>query len=134
MNPLVIQPTAETPLVDFNRETGQLRIEGRSWPENVSGFYSPLLQWLNEYVTCPKTETTFSVTLEYFNSTSSKMIFQFLMTLRDAAEKGNKVTVLWHYLFDDEEMLDMGKEYLAALPSTSDLFQFNFVCIDENPN
>lgn len=132
MNPLVIQPTAETPLVDFNPETGQMRIEGRSWPENVSGFYDPLLHWINEYVTCAKTETTFRVTLEYFNSTSSKMIFQFLMKLREIAQKGNKVTVLWHYLLDDEEMLDMGKEYFAAIPTTSDLFQFKFVCINEN--
>lgn len=46
-----IQRTAETPEIQFNSKNGILHIEGRSIPENVNEFYSPILEWIRAYAT-----------------------------------------------------------------------------------
>lgn len=127
MKPLVLAPTAQTPRVDFNAETGLLKIEGRSWSEDVNQFYSPLNEWFNNYITSAAPETDFHVTLEYFNSASSKLIYQLFMKLIEVVNIGTKVTVHWRYQLDDEEMLEAGKEYRAAIHCSSDLFDFKLV-------
>ena len=133
MNNLVLAPTNETPRVDFNAKTGQLRLEGRSWPEDITLFYSPLIDWFTEYIANCQPETDFYVTLEYFSSATSKMIYDLFLILMKVVAKGSKVTVHWHYQYSDEEMLEAGKEYSAAINSSSDLFQFKFIGIDEYP-
>ena len=81
MNPLLLARTTETPRVDFNAKSGLLKLEGRSWPEDVSPFYTPLLEWFKEYVSTEPEQTDFYVTLEYFNSATSKMIYKLFITL-----------------------------------------------------
>ncbi len=131
MKPLVLIPTTQTPRVDFNAKTGLLKIEGRSWSENITQFYTPLNEWVNTYINCALPETSFYVSMEYFNSASSKMIYRIFMKLIEIVDKGAKVTVHWCYQPNDEEMLEVGKEYLAAIHCSSDLFEFKFVGITE---
>jgi hypothetical protein len=133
MNALLIARTTETPRVDFNPQTGLLKIEGRSWPEDVSPFYNPLVDWLTEYVQSGSAETNFYVTLEYFNSATSKMIYKMFMILTDLAYAGSKVTVHWCYQAEDEEMMEVGEEYGSAIYCTSDNFEFKLVSIEDYP-
>jgi hypothetical protein len=133
MNPLLLARTPETPRVDFNPQSGLLKIEGRSWPEDVIPFYSPLNEWFKEYVHSPPVQTDFYVTLEYFNSATSKMIYKLFMILIDVVKKGSKVTIHWCYQEDDEEMLEAGQEYRAAIHCSSDLYEFKLTSIDNYP-
>ena len=133
MNPLLLPPTSETPLVDFNAKSGLMKLEGRSWPEDVTAFYVPLIDWLNTYISSAKPTTDFYVTLEYFNSASSKMIYKLFMKLIELVNKGGKVTIHWCYQIKDEEMLEVGNEYRAAIHCSSDLFEFKLVDIDNYP-
>jgi hypothetical protein len=133
MNPLLIARTTETPRVDFNPQSGLLKIEGRSWPEDVTPFYNPLVQWFQDYVKTPAEQTDFYVTLEYFNSATSKMIYKLFMILTDVANNGSKVIIHWCYQDDDEEMLEMGEEYRAAIHCSSDLYEFKLVSIKDYP-
>ena len=131
MNPLVLAPTTETPLVDFNAKSGQLKLEGRSWAEDITSFYSPLIQWFDDYKSCAKPETHFYVTLEYFNSASSKMIYKLFLKLIEIVKMGSKVTIHWLYDIDDEEMRETGKEYRAAIHCSSNLFEFKLVLSEQ---
>jgi hypothetical protein len=133
MNPLLLAPTAETPSVDFDAKSGQLKLEGRSWPEDVTRFYTPLIEWFTAYISSAKPETDFYLTLEYFNSASSKMIYRLFMKLIEVVKNSSKVTIHWCYQLNDEEMLEVGKEYQAAIHCSSDLFEFKFVGIDDYP-
>lgn len=133
MNPLLLARTTETPRVDFNPKSGLLKLEGRSWPEDVSPFYTPLVEWFEEYVKTPHEQTDFYVTLEYFNSASSKMIYKLFMTLIELANKGSKVTIHWCYQADDEEMKEIGEEYRAAIHCSSNLYDFKLISIDDYP-
>ena len=131
MKPLVLAPTTQTPRVNFNAKTGLLKIEGRSYSEDITHFYNPLNEWFNSYISCAAPETYFYVTMEYFNSASSKLIYQLFMKLIKIVDKGAKVTVHWYYQSNDEEMLETGKEYRAAIHCSSDLFEFKLVSIKE---
>ena len=133
MNPLLLARTTETPRVDFNAKSGLLKLEGRSWPEDVSPFYTPLVEWFAEYVNSPSEQTDFYVTLEYFNSATSKMIYKLFTSLVGLANKGSKVTIHWCYQADDEEMQEIGEEYRAALHCSSDLYSFELVSIEDYP-
>ena len=70
MNNLIIEPTSSTPAIQF-REDGRLLIEGRSLPENVMKFYTPLIEWASKLTT---QVVKLDINLEYLNSASSKKL------------------------------------------------------------
>ncbi len=104
------------PSVEFNYETGVLRIEGRSLLEDAVGFYQPLLLWIDKYLKDPKQKTTIIINLEYFNSASARMIAKILMKLEEAYEKDlTEVRVIWKYIENDDIMLEKGKEFKSIV-------------------
>ena len=47
MEKLFIAKTDDTPEIDFNPETKEMKMTGRSLPEDVTTFYQPVLDWLD---------------------------------------------------------------------------------------
>lgn len=87
-------------------------LSGRSIPENAREFYRPMIEWVEKYNTRPKQQTVFDICLEYFNTSSSKAIFDLFKTAESLNLKGNSnVVVKWKYENDDWEMRDAGLEY-----------------------
>ena len=111
METIKIQGTEDTPKIILDAENDILEISGRSLPEDVSSFYEPVLNWLNEYAENPATKTVFNFKLTYFNTASSKLLLDILMKLEELHEKGNDVVIRWHYPEDDEDMAEAGEEY-----------------------
>lgn len=107
MNVLLIDETADTPKVILNKEKNIFEMSGRSLPEDSVSFFSPVLAWLQEYGSAPNPETLFHFKLEYFNTASSKLILDILHVLK----KIQGIQVLWYYYEDDEDILDIGKEF-----------------------
>lgn len=106
-----IQGTEDTPAVVLDKNQGIFEISGRSLPEDVSMFYEPILNWIDQYAESPNATTHFNFKLEYFNTASSKVILDILLKFEDIHEGGNKVVIKWHYNEDDEDMLEAGEEY-----------------------
>ena len=48
MKNLVIKEGKNTPEIEFNVESMEFSIKGRSFPENAKKFYQPVIDWLNE--------------------------------------------------------------------------------------
>jgi hypothetical protein len=111
METIKIQGTEDTPKIILDAENELLEISGRSLPEDVSSFYEPVLNWLNEYAESPKKKTIFNFKLTYFNTASSKLLLDILMKLEEMHEKGLDVLIRWHYPEDDEDMAEAGEEY-----------------------
>jgi hypothetical protein len=107
MEELFIAETQDTPQINFNRHTGIFEISGRSLPEDTVDFYTPVLNWLEQYGKSPNPKTDFHIRLEYFNTASSKMILDLLHVLKGIS--GTQVT--WHYYEDDEAIDEAGHEY-----------------------
>src|SRR4051812_28157503 len=109
---LQIKGTEDTPEINHSPEQNYLMISGRSLPEDVTSFYTPVFAWLEEYATQTSAPTTFKFKLEYFNTASSKIILDILMRLEDIQNEGkNKISVEWHYMDGDDDMLEAGEEY-----------------------
>jgi hypothetical protein len=111
METIKIQGTEDTPKIMLDAENDFLEISGRSLPEDVSSFYEPVLNWLNEYAENPNKTTVFNFKLTYFNTASSKLLLDILMKLEEMHEKGQDVLIRWHYPEDDEDMAEAGEEY-----------------------
>ncbi len=99
------------PAVDFVAATGECTLEGESFLEETSNFYSPLLDWLNEYIETKK-PITFNIKLTYFNTSTSKWILNILHTLKYYIDQGGDVTVNWYYYEDDIDMSEEIDDYI----------------------
>lgn len=111
MEKLKIESTEDSPQIILDRESNILEISGRSLPEDVNTFYEPMMSWIEEYAKDPLDVTVFSFKLTYFNTASSKIILDILTHFEEMIEEGHKVMVRWHYLEEDEDMLEAGEEY-----------------------
>jgi len=112
MEHLVIAKSEDTPEIDFNPGTKELKISGRSLPEDVTTFYAPVLEWLDELEETPIGELKFIVNLEYFNTASSKLILDILMKLEDIHSGGsNSIEIIWNFDKRDTDMEEAAEEY-----------------------
>ncbi|MBS3805866.1 MAG: DUF1987 domain-containing protein [Bacteroidales bacterium] len=111
MEVIKIKGTDDTPSVILDKENEIFEISGRSLPEDVTTFYEPILNWLDEYAENANAKTVFSFKLVYFNTASSKLLLDILMKLEEMYENGNDILIKWHYPEDDEDMEEAGEEY-----------------------
>ncbi|WP_299463024.1 DUF1987 domain-containing protein [uncultured Microscilla sp.] len=116
------------PSVTLNAQTGKCDVIGESFIENASEFYQPVFDWLNAYTEKIKGEMVWSFRMEYFNSSSAKVITNLLKTLKRYEQNGGKVTVNWHYPSYNMTMLEDGE----CLSDVSRL-KFNFVLYQASP-
>lgn len=121
MKPLSIEATETTPAVTFDPARRELRFQGESYPENVATFYEPILAWLREYQQQPQA-LHLVLDLRYFNTSSSKYLFDLFLLLEDAQKAGAEVAVTWRYQEGVEVMQENGEEFAEdfALPFTFD--------------
>jgi hypothetical protein len=115
MEPLIIYEAQSTPKVILDKASGKFEIVGNSLPEDVLAFYTPVLNWIKEYVENPNPSTHLNIRLTYFNSASSKVILEILNILESIIDKGNVVEANWYYLEIDEDMLATGQEFSELL-------------------
>ncbi|QGZ66697.1 DUF1987 domain-containing protein [Paraburkholderia acidisoli] len=111
MENLFIAATATSPEIDFRFDQNLLSLRGESYPENAAAFYSPIIERLNAYLeSCSDAAITVDVTLTYFNSSSTKMLFSIFDSLNETAAAGNRVQVNWYRDDEDETILEFGEE------------------------
>jgi len=119
MDALKIKPTANSLEVSLDAETGKFSFVGRSYPENSSGFFKPVMEWAERYAQSPAAKTECMFKLEYFNSASRKCIIELLKILDTIHKNTRSVTIIWNFEEDDENMKETGEEY-------QNLFNLNF--------
>lgn len=124
MDKLEIERKSNTPAVLFDPESGHLKIEGRSIPENPGEFYDELIEWIREYFKTPKTATIIDLNLEYVNSGSSKYLLGFFKVIKEETQKGSKVTVNWYYEEDDEAIQSLGEHYKTSLKIPFNMIEY----------
>lgn len=128
MENLHIAGTPCTPAVDFYFDTHRLSLTGESYPENAAAFYRPLLEQLQDYLqrltaTSALAEANapslieFHMSLVYFNSSSTKMLFSLFNALNLAAEQGLPIRLHWYYDQDDDIAQEFGEELHIDFPA-----------------
>ena len=115
-----IQGTEDSPTITLNAAENMFEFSGRSMPENAAGFYAPALSWIEEYVKNPNPETILNIKLEYFNTASSKILLDIIMSFEKIVSTGKSLKINWYYQADDDDMLEAGEGYadIVEVPFT----------------
>ena len=124
MKSLSIEGTHKTPEISADQELGLIEIKGRSHPENTAQCYWPLTDWTDKYIKIPQEKTTININLEYFNTSSSKIILNILKKFETIPDAKERVVVNWYYEANDEDDLETG-EYFSQMINLN----FNFIGI-----
>lgn len=113
MENLIIEATEYTPAISFDCRKHVLAMHGKSYPENTSAFYTPVLAWVEKYFSQLErgTDVTVNIEIVYFNSGSSKALLDFFDLLGDAAFKNIEITIYWMYEEGDDDMFEYGQEF-----------------------
>lgn len=116
MQDLYIPATATSPEVDFRFSADRLALVGESYPENAAAFYGPLLEALRDYLAEARGRSIeVRVELKYFNSSSTKALFN-IFELLHAATGANEVKLHWYYDEEDETILEFGNDLHEDFP------------------
>jgi len=111
MERFVLDSTTKTPRIQFDGNIGKFEISGRSIPENSAKFYSPLMDWVEEYIQNPAEETLINVKLEYFNTSSLKGLIELFRKFELLNNSGKAVKICWYYEEEDEDMQESGEDF-----------------------
>ena len=133
MKPLILEPTDFTPGIILDHINKKFLINGYSRPEDVKGFYKPVLDWINQFseeVLCDYQESeyfenngiNFDFELKYFNSSSAKCLIDILIKLLEFNSRGFNIQIKWYYDQGDETILEAGEELSNAIE-----FPFEFI-------
>ena len=111
MEKLHIDATKYTPEIDLD-PSGIIALVGKSYPENTFEFYEPMMNWLREYFETSAPElTTVNVEITYFNSSSSKLFFDFFDLLEENHED-HKIKINWIYDEENESAEEAGEDFI----------------------
>lgn len=120
-----VPESERTPKIILDRagDAGNIQFFGRSLPDDARSFFQPILIWIEEYLANPYENTVVRFDLEYFNTSSSKMLLQIINKLQLLEESGKQLTIEWCYMEDDEDILESGETF-QDLTNVA----FNFIC------
>ncbi len=119
----LVKPTKTTPYVSLDYQRKKLVIKGRSAPIVSVEFYNKILSQVDHFLSRNENLTVF-IALEYFNTSSSKCIYNLLKGLKHYRTCNKKnVVINWLYEVDDEDMKETGEDYMNVLG-----FEFNMQC------
>ncbi len=118
MENLHLEGSPTLPEIEMNLE-GIIKFSGRALPEDAIRYFQPILEWAKNY---EGDILDIDMNLEYFNTSVSKQLHDFLEILNDKAENC-KIKLVWQYEEGDDEMLESGEIYMELFPRIE--FSFN---------
>lgn len=112
MENLIIEETKYTPSINLNVEKGIFELVGKSYPENTFEFYKPMMDWVEEYFEGNnKDKTIINMEIIYFNSSSSKLFFDFFDLVEEAHNGKKNIDINWIYDEENEAALEAGEDF-----------------------
>jgi len=111
-----IQATPRTPFLMLNTKSYRIVLEGESYPEDTKKFYDEPMSTVHKFLGMDHPENVVSqFKLKYFNSSSAKVLLDLFLVIEEAAVRGNKMTIEWHFIKDDDNMRELGEEFSEEL-------------------
>lgn len=129
MNDIAIAATKNTPAIFSEIAQQRITIRGEAYPENAAQFYAPFFTWLNDYLEEKRHQATeLNVELTYFNSSSSKVLFDLFERLEQAVAVGHQVVVNWRFHSDNDMIQEYGEEFAEEVKG----LDFRLLAYDDN--
>ena len=119
----IIEATDSTPKILLDFSSHLIAIVGESYPEDVNAFYGEIMKNVNDYLASTSgANIVVDINLKYFNSSSTKVFYNFFQAL-EAATEGNSVTINWRHAEEDDMSLETGEGFAEDLEHVT----FNFL-------
>lgn len=115
MPPFSIEKTKRTPKIIFDPETKIFEMSGRSVPEDPKSFYQSVLEWVDHYVANPLDKLTVNICLEYFNTSSSKVLYTIFKKFESMPKAPEIVEINWYFEEGDLDLLEAGEDFGSLL-------------------
>ncbi len=117
-----LKETKLTPYCKLDLAKNVLSMKGRSSPESSPKFYAPIIKRLDRSFASGTNTLTANFKFEYFNTSSSKCIYDLLKRLAYHQHNGAQITINWFYEEGDEDMKEAGQDYEDVLD-----MHFNYI-------
>lgn len=124
-NIIDLEASKSTPRVLLDGENKEFLIEGHSYPENASSFFTPIVEWIKEYLVQDEVVFILNIRLLYINTSSTKAMFYIFDILEDAYAQGKDIKVNWLYHKDNEMSKETGEELLEDFDLPYELVEIN---------
>ncbi|HEY0844175.1 MAG TPA: biofilm regulation phosphoprotein SiaC [Noviherbaspirillum sp.] len=111
MDDLKIESTQATPSIHADVRAGTVEMRGDSYPENSFELFSPVMQWVENYLLDPERSLTLNLHLLYLNTSSVKAMMDIFEILEDAHRAGRSVAVNWYYDEQNERVAELAEEF-----------------------
>jgi hypothetical protein len=127
---LRIKRTPKTPFVYLNRREGIVIFAGVATPEDDTGFYRPIVDFIRSQPwDASKIAVFFRV--EYVNTSSSKCLLDLLKTLNQLFLSGKSMNILWFQEADDPDDYLDGEDWLWVVKTPFDIIELHSDEIEE---
>lgn len=100
----------DIPSIVLNPYTGILQFTGNSVLHETRLFYGPVLEWITQYASAPRSKTIIICKLGYLNSVSKKVFANVLNTFKQLKDPYS-VEVNWYYAKDDFDSEELAEEF-----------------------
>lgn len=120
------EKTSSTPYILVDEEQHYMKFEGESFHENVIAYYQEVCEWLKNYLHTNFSVLTFDCCMQYFNSSTTKLLLNMLLDMDAAAVNGKKIIVNWITTKDNEIILECGEDFQEEMKN----LQFELVIKD----
>ncbi|MFT6868616.1 MAG: archaellum biogenesis ATPase FlaH [Cyclobacteriaceae bacterium] len=126
MTDILIDATAVTPYVRIDSDESHIIFMGKSSPPNSLSFYHPLITKIKILFAESIKPIQVDLSFRYFNTSTSKCLFDFFKMMKGLVREGKTVIINWHYEEDDEDMLETGEDYADILS-----LDFRFIEVED---
>jgi len=117
MQNIMIEETKYTPAISLD-VSGTISMKGKSYPENTFEFYTPIMKWVEEYLEEDGKKLVVNMEIVYFNSSSSKLFFDFFDLLEENKDK-HTIEVNWIYDEENESAKEAGEDFIDDFEALS---------------
>lgn len=111
MNNLHIDSTQSTPSIFADAQTGIIEMRGDSYPENSYELFSPVMQWIDDYLAAGECKLVLDLHLLYLNTSSVKAMMDIFDMLEEAHRAKRAVEVNWYYDEQNERVAELAEEF-----------------------
>lgn len=120
---LEIEKTRTTPYVLIDEAKEYMRFEGECYLEDIIGFFKDIHEWLENYLASNSANLTFDCALEYFNSSTTKLLYNMLRSMDEHYDENHHLVVNWIVAADDDMIAECGEDFQEEMEN----LQFNLV-------
>lgn len=109
-----IEGNEHCPTISLDFDAGLFRISGKSIPENPWEVFQPVLDQLKTYAQTPAAHTVMEIELEFFNTSTSKMLLDIITELEKIHRAETSLVVI-KWMYNDEDMMEVGEDFKFLL-------------------